>query len=160
VPASVVTQFLERRARPAALPAAMVTVAIAAAISLPLLLRPIERGDGTVTPAAAVAAARALGLDGPVFNSERFGGYLAYKGVPAFIDGRIELYGNAFLARFIAAAAGNLPALTALLDRYRIQWTLLAPEDGAVAQLDRLPGWRRIYSDTHAVIHARAVLGP
>ena len=155
-PVSAVTRLLERRARPAAAPAAILTLAVAVAMSLPLLLRPLERGDGPVTPASALAAAQALGLDGPVLNSERFGGYLVYQGVPTFIDGRIELYGNAFLTRFIAAAGGNAAALAALLDRYRIQWTLLAPEEGAVPVLDRLPGWRRVYSDAHAVIHTRA----
>ena len=159
-PVSAVTRLLERRARPAAAPAAILTLAVAVAMSLPLLLRPLERGDGPVTPASALAAAQALGLDGPVLNSERFGGYLVYQGVPTFIDGRIELYGNAFLTRFIAAAGGNAAALAALLDRYRIQWTLLAPEEGAVPVLDRLPGWRRVYSDAHAVIHTRACGGP
>ena len=35
-----------------------------------------------------------LGLAGPVLNSQPFGGYLAYRGVPTFFDGRIEMYGN------------------------------------------------------------------
>jgi hypothetical protein len=159
-PASPLAQMLERRARPAALPAAMVTLALALVMSLPLLLRPIERGDGSVTPASALAAAERLGLKGPVLNSERFGGYLVYSGVPSFIDGRIELYGNAFLARFLAAAGGDASALGALLDRYRVGWTLLAPDEGAVALLDHLPGWRRVYSDAHAVIHARIAPAP
>jgi hypothetical protein len=96
-----------------------------------------------------------MGLHGPVFNSEGFGGYLIFRGVPTFIDGRVELYGNGFLARYIAAEQGDEPTLTALLDQYGIAWTLLAPEEGATLHLDHLEGWRRVYSDDHAVIHIR-----
>jgi len=42
-----------------------------------------------------------------------------------------------------------------LLDEYKIKTTLLAPSTPAVALLDRLPDWRRVYSDDVAVVHAR-----
>ena len=86
------------------------TCAVALALCLPLL-RPIVRTEDRVTPASALAAAARMGLAGHVFNSEGFGGYLVFHGVPAFIDGRIELYGNAFLARYLDAVNGNGRAL-------------------------------------------------
>ena len=137
------------------MPAVAMALLIALAIGLPGLLRPIERSDDAVTPAAALAAAAAVKLQGPVFNSEGFGGYLIFREIPAFIDGRAELYGNAFLTRYLAAESGDEGALAALLDRYGITWTLLMPRQGAVRCLDKLPGWRRIYSDDRAVIHIR-----
>ena len=88
-------------------------------------------------------------------NSEGFGGYLIFRGIPTLIDGRAELYGNAFLARYLAAETGDNSALAALLERYRIRWTLLMPQQGAVRCLDNLPSWRRAYSDSRAVIHIR-----
>jgi hypothetical protein len=91
-----------------------------------------------------------------VFNSETFGGYLAFAGVPDFIDGRVEMFGNDFLAADVAAESGDGAALTRLLGQYGITWTLLAPEAGAVPVLDRMPGWRRVYADPYAVIHVRA----
>jgi hypothetical protein len=33
---------------------------------------------------------------------------------------------------------------------------MLSPSDRLAASLDREPGWRRIYSDRHAVIHVLA----
>jgi hypothetical protein len=36
-----------------------------------------------------------------------------------------------------------------------VRWTLLAPDQPAVGLLDRLPGWRRVYTDARAVIHRR-----
>jgi hypothetical protein len=145
-----------RLVAPAAPPAIALGLALAAALALALLQWPLQRGDDPVTPASAVAAAARLGLAGPVFNGEAFGGYLAFAGVPSFIDGRIEMFGDAFLARYLEAERGTEPALLMLLDQYRIAWTLLPPEAGAVAALDRLPQWRRAYADARAVIHVRA----
>jgi len=67
-----------------------------------------------------------------------------------FIDGRVDMYGDDLLRRFNDTA--NLPRL---LDDYRIEWTLLRPTSPHLALLDRLPGWRRLYSDDTAVIHVR-----
>jgi hypothetical protein len=130
-------------------------VALAAAIAVPTLLRPVVRDDDAVTPQSALAAARRMHLTGPVFNSEAFGGYLLFSGVPTFIDGRIEMYGNSFLADYLAAERGDPQTLAALLDRYHIGWTLLQAEAPVAAALDRLPGWHRAYADTRAVIHVR-----
>jgi len=143
-------------ARPTPVPGRILALALAAALCLPVLLRTIDRSGDAVTPQAALAAASRLGVAGPVFNSEAFGGYLAFSGVPTFIDGRIELYGNDFLAAYLAAERGNGSTLVALLDRYQIAWTLLQAQSPAVAALDRLSGWRRAYADNRAVIHVRA----
>jgi hypothetical protein len=75
--------------------------------------------------------------------------------VPAFIDGRVELYGNEFLAAEVAAERGDESALIRLLTHYDIRWTLLTPGAGAVAVMDRLPGWHRAYADRYAVVHRR-----
>jgi hypothetical protein len=65
------------------------------------------------------------------------------------------MYGNDFLAADIAAEQGDAAMLVGLLDRYRIGWTLLRAGSPAVAALDRLPGWRRAYSDDQTVIDVR-----
>jgi hypothetical protein len=134
----------------------VVTLGLAGALALPLIAHPLTRSDDRVTPASAAAKARELGLTGPVFNSEAFGGYLAFVGVPDFVDGRVEMFGNHFLAADVAAESGDEAVLSGLLARYGMTWTLLAPEAGAVAVLDRMPGWRRVYADPYAVIHVRA----
>jgi hypothetical protein len=144
-----------RLARPPGVAAAALTLALVAALALPTALRPIVRTDDAVTPGAALAAATHLGLSGPVFNSEMFGGYLIFRGVPSFIDGRVEMYGNDFLAQDYEAERGGAAALTGLLARYHIAWTLLLPGAGAVGVMDRLAGWERVYADDRAVIHRR-----
>jgi hypothetical protein len=159
-PLSALGRGVARIAAPAAAPAVALTLVLALAASLPLLLRPISRADDRVTPASALAAAARMDLDGPVFNSEGFGGYLSFRGIPAFIDGRAELYGNAFLDHYLAAEGGSEHALAALLDAHGITWTLLAPQQAAVRRLDALPGWRRVYTDPIAVIHVRSAPQP
>jgi uroporphyrinogen-III synthase len=47
-------------------------------------------------------------------------------------------------------------SLEKLLDQYKITWTLLPPDSSAVALLDHLPQWRRVYADKAAVVHAKA----
>lgn len=157
---SRLTRGIGRLARPLTIPAAALTLAVAAALALPTALRPIVRSDDAVTPSAALAAAQRLGLSGPVLNSEGFGGYLIFRGVPTFIDGRVEMYGNDFVAKAYAAENGNKAVLKELLARYHIAWTLLTPSIGAVLVMDHLPGWERVYAGNRAVIHRRIGVEP
>ncbi len=84
--------------------------------------------NANITPAAAVAALEKADV-GPVLNQYDFGGYLVYEGVPTFIDGRTELYGGAFFDRYYRAVTlADLPGLEHLLETYKIEATLLAPE--------------------------------
>lgn len=156
MPSSALSGRVAALARPAGASGAALTIALVAIIGVATLRRPIVRPDGPETPGSALAAAAAMGVSGPVLNSESFGGYLTFKGVPTFIDGRIEMYGDAFLRRDLAIESGAQPALSEALERYGITWTLLHPGDGAVAALDHLPGWRRAYSGPDAVVHVRA----
>ncbi len=108
------------------------------------------------TPEAAVQAAMQAGAAGPILNAYHFGGYLIYRGVPVFIDGRADMYGDALMKRYIdAVQLRDTQDLPRLLEDYRIGWTLLSPGTPALALLDRLPGWRRVYADATAVAHIR-----
>jgi hypothetical protein len=114
----------------------------------------------TQTPVAAVDLLQARKA-ARILHNPGFGGYLITRGVPVFMDGRAELYGEALVVETLNAldlktAGGFL----ALLDRYRIDATLLRPETPAVGLLDRLDGWRRAYTDDFAVIHVRDADAP
>ena len=94
-------------------------------------------------------------IEGAVLNDYGFGGYLIFSGRRPFIDGRAELYGDAFIRRYTEAVLLTSDDLPEILRQYRIAWTLLEPSRPAVRLLDRLPGWRRLYADDVAVVHAR-----
>ncbi len=109
--------------------------------------------DGGAAPVAAVEAARGAGLTtGRVLNSYRFGGYLIFAGLPPFVDGRADLFGDAFLKRFATAVSGDGDRLPGLLDKYAIQWAIFEPLDPAATLLNHLPGWERLYADKYAVV--------
>jgi hypothetical protein len=125
------------------------------AASLGAALRGYDYDHPAIMPAQALAAAREANLKGPVFNDYDFGGYLIFAGVPVFVDGRADLYGDAFMRNYARAVGGDSDELARLFEQHRIAWTLLPPSEGAVKILDRMPGWQRIYADGNAVVHRR-----
>jgi hypothetical protein len=143
------TRALGARLAPMLRAGCLVLTAVAA-IAATALRHPTPQPLDRYTPAAAVEAARAQGVAGPVLNDYVFGGYLIFAGIAPFIDGRFDMYGNAFLAR-----EAKLAELPALLAEYRIGWTLLRADSPRIALMDHLPGWRRLHADTIAVVHVR-----
>ncbi|HMK68725.1 MAG TPA: hypothetical protein VK433_09275 [Stellaceae bacterium] len=108
-----------------------------------------------IAPTAALAAAAQVGLSGPVFNDYDFGDYLIFRGFKPAVDGRFDVYGDAFMRDYSAALDAEGDALQHFLDRYKLGWSLLKPDVPAVAALDRMPNWQRIYADPAAVVHRR-----
>jgi hypothetical protein len=107
-----------------------------------------------LAPALAIKAVQQAGIKGPVLNSYETGGYLIYIGIAPFIDGRNDVYGDGFLKRYIdALELRSGDDLQKILDQYKISWTLLTPGSSAVAMLDHMPQWRRLYADKTAVVH-------
>jgi hypothetical protein len=91
-----------------------------------------------------------------VFNSYEFGGYLVAMGVPVFVDGRAELYGEKFVVNYFdAVEARKVDQLLRLLDDYHIDAILLTTKSPAAQVLDHIRGWQRLYADDTAVIHVR-----
>jgi hypothetical protein len=124
------------------------------------LAAPITRGDDRVTPSTALAAVPAAMVGQPMLNAYDFGGYLIFKGVRPFIDGRADMYGDAFVARYLGLRTEPAVELQRDLAARKVTWTLLEPTDPLVARLDQLPGWRRLYGDAFGVVHVRtAALG-
>ncbi|MET0677215.1 MAG: hypothetical protein ABW175_15565 [Bradyrhizobium sp.] len=107
------------------------------------------------SPAAAVTAIKANGLQ-RVLNDRAFGGYLIWRQVPVFIDGRAELYGEAFtMAYYNALELKDVGRFIGLLKEYDIDGLLLRPGAPAVGLLDHLGGWRRVHADEAAVLYRR-----
>ncbi|HVX77802.1 MAG TPA: hypothetical protein VHB49_16840 [Bradyrhizobium sp.] len=126
---------------------AMATVAYAAVHPF----RPHPNG----APAAAVAELKKFNPS-HVFNAYGFGGYLIANGIAPFIDGRTELYGEKFfLDQDAAVSLGRPEKLFELLDKYKIDATLLRTEEPANRLLDHLDGWQKVYSDDIATVFIR-----
>ncbi len=135
-------------------------VALAALAALMVLAAgrlalPVVRADN-VTPAGALAHVPPELRRQPVFNDYDFGGYLIFAGVAPFIDGRADMYGDAFTRDYMRADAGDPATLARLLDAHGVRWTLVRPQSGAARRLDADRAWRRLYADRLAVVHVRA----
>jgi len=157
--AGPVDRTLAELAKPASLRGVALAGAVLAAFSAAVLHGAATRTD-VAMPAAALAAAEAAHVTGSVLNDYGFGGYLIFEGIPPFIDGRAELYGDDFIKRYIQAMLLDSDQLPKLLDQNGIAWTLIAPERPAALLLDHLPGWRRLYTDDVAVVHMRTDRAP
>jgi hypothetical protein len=107
------------------------------------------------TPVAAVTELKKLNVL-RVFNDYDFGGYLIYRGVDTFIDGRTELFGESFFVDHNNASGLIEPdKLFRLLRQYDIDATLMRTQSAATKLLDHLDGWQKVYSDDIATIHLR-----
>jgi hypothetical protein len=106
-------------------------------------------------PIAAVDALKKLNVS-RVFNDYDFGGYLIWRGVPTFIDGRTELFGEKLMVDHNDASGLAKPDnLFRLLKDYEINATFMRTESAATKLLDRIDGWEKVYSDELATIHVR-----
>jgi hypothetical protein len=115
-----------------------------------------HRPSAASTPQAALAAARASGLSGPVYNSYDFGGFLIAEGVPTFIDGRTDqLFLGGFMAGLYEAIMNkDGAAFQAQLSRHGVTWAIVrqgTPEGPLLAQA----GWREIHRDPVALVLVR-----
>jgi hypothetical protein len=156
---------LDRMAHRLAQPArggAWLLVAAMAVLALGLFSRmKAAEPPELAAPVRALQAVQDAHITGPVFHEYGWGGFLIYRGIPAFIDGRAEMYGDEFMKAYVEAVElRTSDGLPKLLERYQVRWTLLPPGMPAVALLDHLPGWRRLYADKTAIVHVRSAVRP
>jgi hypothetical protein len=107
------------------------------------------------SPSAAVDVLKARNAK-RVLNDLPFGGYLMWRQVPVFVDGRAELYGEKFdVGYYRALQLKDVDLFLDLLKKYDIDAVLLTPATPAASLLDHLGGWQRVYADENAVVYIR-----
>lgn len=114
---------------------------------------PFDRPDSRGVPQTALRALPAELRNRPVFNEYSFGGLLVLEGIRPFIDGRSDMYGDAFTTDYFEIARGDIARWRGADARWQFAWTILPPDNALAAKLDSEPGWRRIHADKWAVIH-------
>jgi hypothetical protein len=108
-------------------------------------------------PAAAAAFLNRERPPGPILNHYNWGGYLIWKLYPqyrVFIDGRADVYGDAFMEDF-----GACYYLTndwrKSLQTWGIRTLVLPPDAPLITALQAGSEWKQIYTDSEAVILTR-----
>lgn len=149
--------FFQKLAQPAGSGATLLILTFL--LSFTVLVSKIKptQMDESSAPTLAIKAVQEVGLRGPVLNEYGWGGHLIYANIAPFIDGRADIYGDDFLKIYIEAIGlKESDGLEKLLAQYKIEWTLLPPGSPAIALLDHLSEWRRLYADKTAVVHVKA----
>jgi hypothetical protein len=112
--------------------------------------------DGKAFPVRAVTAARAARLEGRMFNTFIWGGYLLHEWPEqrVFIDGGTDHYGEKLFNEYIQV--WNLDAgWQQVLKQWGITLALLPPESRLAHELTADHGWRVWYCDSTAAILTR-----
>jgi hypothetical protein len=96
-------------------------------------------------------------LPGPLLNSYDVGGYLIWAApeYPVFLDGRADIFEMTGVLSAYGDWARALSPSKQLLDAYRVNLCLLDPSAAVVPQMRRLPDWKQIYADPHAIVFQR-----
>lgn len=116
---------------------------------------PQKLTDSITRPITALAHVPPALKAQPVLNGYSFGSWLIFKGIPPYIDSRVELYGNDRLVAYRKMMRPDHALLEAALARHHIAWTLFLADSPAAQMMDLLPGWKRLYTGKVAVIHVR-----
>ncbi|MAT99037.1 MAG: hypothetical protein CL608_17975 [Anaerolineaceae bacterium] len=106
-------------------------------------------------PVAAVDYLEESGLaQARGYNSYNWGGYLIWRGVPVFVDGRADVYGDPFLLfyreTFEVQSTWQDP-----LDEYEVDYVLMERGAPLTAVLTASPEWTEVYEDEIAEIFVR-----
>ncbi|MFI5095206.1 MAG: hypothetical protein ACHQIK_17355 [Candidatus Acidiferrales bacterium] len=108
-------------------------------------------------PQAALAFMQQQHINGRIFNSVEFGGYMEWNApeLRPFIDGRGDIFiYNGIFNDYDGAAVIRQPF--EVLDKYRIDYVLLERTWPLAYLLEHSPAWRLIYEDKVAVLFERA----
>jgi hypothetical protein len=110
----------------------------------------------SVAPREAIDFVEKTGIKGNVFNGYNFGGYLIFKGISTFVDGRQPPYTDEFLQEYFdTVGVADSEKAFQLLDRYNVKWVLLLPQERLAKALDDNDQWNKVYSDKYAVVFVR-----
>jgi hypothetical protein len=107
-------------------------------------------------PRAALEFMQRQHLSGRIFNQYKWGGYMEWHApeLKPFVDGRADIFVyNGVFEDFLRATA--LKHSLEILDKYKIDYVFLQPNQPLDYLLEHSPAWHPIYSDKVAVLFER-----
>jgi hypothetical protein len=107
-------------------------------------------------PVAAVDYLQEAGMgDRHGYNSYNWGGYLIWRGLPVFVDGRADVYGDEFLfyyrRTFDMTQQWQQP-----LEDYAVDYVLIEQGSPLANLLESSVDWRQAYADGVAAVYVPA----
>lgn len=140
--------------RPAPRQASWFWPAVAAIVALRLAV-PYQFQEHSSYPLTLLAKVPEEIRRQPVYNEYSQGGPLVMLGIRPYIDGRADMYGDAFTFRARDITRGDIAKFREDAARYGIRWVVLEYDDGLLPKLKREPGWRVFAEDKHATVLVR-----
>jgi hypothetical protein len=110
-------------------------------------------------PAAAASFIAAQRPSAPIFNHYNWGGYFIWKLYPedqVYIDGRADLYGDAFMDDLATAYYLRGDSWRSQFEKWGIRTVVLPPDAPLVTALAARRDWKTIYADSQAVVLTKA----
>lgn len=135
----------------------LVLIAAIIKISVPVGDRANLVAERANLPYEAVQFVRQAQPPGPIFNSYNWGGYLIFKlwpDYPVYIDGRTDLYDDAFIRRYLKATLAR-EGWQQILDEDGINLVFIESNGILARFLRQEPGWREIHRDKQAAVFVR-----
>jgi hypothetical protein len=111
--------------------------------------------EARLYPLQALAFIEREGLEAQrMYNSYNWGGYLLWRGYKVYIDGRADVYLDAFMDEYVLAyqLAGDWRRP---LDRYQVDYVLIEAGIPFASLLEESTEWARVHDDAQAVIYVR-----
>ncbi len=112
------------------------------------------RHDKKIFPVDAFEFAVKNGINGRMFNNDGWGGYIIYRGYPAykvFFDGRSDMYGVTFLKEYVKVARAE-KGFEGVLDKYGVDWVIFSANTPLCQLLEASGVWHLVYADKTADI--------
>jgi hypothetical protein len=136
---------------------AWIAAAIVAAVAISVVRAaiPLQPRETFANPRSLIANIPENLKSQPVLNEYSIGGPLILDGVKVFIDGRADMYGDAFVSDYLKIIEADVPVFNRVVCKYGIRWTMLQQDNPMLKVLDASSAWKRIYSDKVGVIHVR-----
>jgi hypothetical protein len=118
----------------------------------------LEKGfDKKVFPVAAADFIEQENIEGKVFTTDQWGGYLIYRffpRYPVFFDGRSDMYGEKLMNNYLKLAYLEHD-WHEVIDKYQFDWMVLPFNIPLPSLMKQLPGWRMVYDDHYAIIFVK-----
>lgn len=115
------------------------------------------RDEAKNFPVAAADFVRAHKPPQPIFNDYGWGGYLIWNFHPdyrVYIDGRADVYGDAFMEEFLKTLGGE-SKWREPLERHGVRTVIVKPDAPLASLLRQEGGWRKAFEDEQAVVFIR-----
>lgn len=133
----------------------LLTALLIAAVWVGRQLNKLQPDIENQFPIAAVDYLQETGLaDKVIFNDYTYGGYLIWRGIPVFVDGRADLYGDEFLFYYLKTYLAG-PEWQEPLDEWDVEVVLMRRGTTLTTVLTTSSAWDKVYEDDLIQIFTR-----